>query len=82
MPLSRYPPTDEMFFCQNAGALDAGTGLHKSAILQKISLADAEALRTGSLGANEVTVHTVPSNPQVINPNGRSFTFVNETIPS
>ncbi|KAF6805080.1 evolved d-pantonohydrolase [Colletotrichum musicola] len=65
-----YPPTDEMFFVQNAGALDAGTGLNKSSIVQKVSLADAEALRNGSLGADEVTVTTVPSNPQVINPNG------------
>ncbi|KAF9870455.1 evolved d-pantonohydrolase [Colletotrichum karsti] len=65
-----YPPTEEVFFVQNAGALDAGTGLNKSSIVQKISLVDAEALRNGSLGAEEVTVHTVPSNPQVINPNG------------
>lgn len=66
----RYPPTDEVFFVQNAGAPAAGTGLNKSSIVQKISLADAEALRNGSLGAEAVTVHTVPSNPQVINPNG------------
>lgn len=66
----RYPPTDEVFFVQNAGAPAAGTGLNKSSIVQKISLADAEALRSGSLGAEAVTVHTVPSSPQVINPNG------------
>ncbi|TDZ13334.1 Gluconolactonase [Colletotrichum orbiculare MAFF 240422] len=65
-----HAPKDEMFFVQNAGALDAGTGLNKSSIIQKISLADAEALRNGTLGAAEVTVTTVPSNPQVINPNG------------
>jgi hypothetical protein len=66
----RYPPTDEMFFVQNAGNPDAGTGLNKSSIVQKISLADAEALRKGNFSAEHVTVHTVPSNPQVINPNG------------
>ncbi|KAL0936740.1 evolved d-pantonohydrolase [Colletotrichum truncatum] len=65
-----YPPTDEMFFVQNAGAPAAGTGLNKSSIVQKISLADAEALRTGSHTAEQVTVTAVPSNPQVINPNG------------
>ncbi|KAK1969555.1 D-lactonohydrolase [Colletotrichum sublineola] len=65
-----YPPTEEVFFVQNAGPIAAGTGLNKSSIIQKISLADAEALRTGSLGAREVKVVTVPSNPQVINPNG------------
>ncbi|WYZ43078.1 hypothetical protein EsH8_VI_000777 [Colletotrichum jinshuiense] len=65
-----YPPTEEVFFVQNAGAPAAGTGLNKSSIVQKISLAEAEALRNGSLGADEVEVVTVPSNPQVINPNG------------
>ncbi|KAK1584795.1 D-lactonohydrolase [Colletotrichum navitas] len=65
-----YPPTEEVFFVQNAGPVAAGTGLNKSSIIQKISLADAEALRTGSLGTPEVEVVTVPSNPQVINPNG------------
>ncbi|CEI61929.1 unnamed protein product [Fusarium venenatum] len=42
------PPTDEVFFVQSAGSPDAGTGLEKSSIIQKISLADAEALRNGS----------------------------------
>ncbi|GJC87396.1 gluconolactonase [Colletotrichum liriopes] len=65
-----YPPTEEVFFVQNAGPIAAGTGLNKSSIVQKISLAEAEALRTGSLGTPEVEVVTVPSNPQVINPNG------------
>ncbi|KAH0439234.1 evolved d-pantonohydrolase [Colletotrichum camelliae] len=65
-----YPPMEEVFFVQNAGSPDAGTGLNKSSIVQKISLADAEALRNGTLGTEEVTVHVVPSNPQVINPNG------------
>ncbi|KAF3811760.1 hypothetical protein GCG54_00014512 [Colletotrichum gloeosporioides] len=64
------PTTDEMFFVQNAGDPDAGTGLNKSSIIQKISLLDAEELRNGTFGATAVPVHTVPSTPQVINPNG------------
>lgn len=59
-----------MFFVQNAGALDAGTGLNKSSVVQKISLAEADAVRTGAHNQSEVTVTVVPSNPQVINPNG------------
>ncbi|KAF4826788.1 Gluconolactonase [Colletotrichum tropicale] len=62
------PPTEEVFFVQNAGAPAAGTGLNKSSIIQKISLAEAEAVRTGSRANATVTV--VPSQPQVINPNG------------
>ncbi|KAF7543401.1 hypothetical protein G7Z17_g10768 [Cylindrodendrum hubeiense] len=65
-----YPPSDEVFFVQNAGARAAGTGLAKSSIIQKISLAEAEAVRTSSNQKDEVTVTVVPSNPQVINPNG------------
>lgn len=67
---ARYPPSDEVFFVQNAGARAAGTGLEKSSIIQKISLAEAEAVRTSSDQKSEVTVTVVPSNPQVINPNG------------
>ncbi|RMZ69793.1 putative lactonohydrolase [Pyrenophora seminiperda CCB06] len=64
-----YPPTDEVFFVQNAGPPAAGTGLKKSAIIQKILLSDAEKVRNGSIKAAPVTV--VPTkNPQVINPNG------------
>ncbi|KAH7161828.1 lactonohydrolase [Dactylonectria macrodidyma] len=65
-----YPPTDEVFFVQNAGAPAAGTGLNKSSIIQKISLAEAEAVRKGTFENDEVTVTVVPSNPEVINPNG------------
>ncbi|KAJ4006032.1 hypothetical protein NW766_010858 [Fusarium irregulare] len=66
-----YPPTEEVFFVQNAGAPAAGTGLNKSSIIQKISLKEAEALRKGTLGKDEVKVTTVDTaNPQVINPNG------------
>ncbi|CBX90597.1 hypothetical protein LEMA_P056310.1 [Plenodomus lingam JN3] len=64
-----HPPRDEVFFVQNAGAPAAGTGLNKSSIVQKISLAEAEAVRTGKLDAVTVTVVNT-SNPQVINPNG------------
>ncbi|KAK7735135.1 hypothetical protein SLS63_004123 [Diaporthe eres] len=63
-----HPPKDEVFFVQNAGAPAAGTGLNKSSIIQKISLAEAEAVRKGE--RNNVTVTVVPSHPQVINPNG------------
>jgi len=64
-----YPPTEEVFFVQNAGAKAAGTGLNKSSIIQKISLSDAEKVRNGSLEAAPVAVVDT-SNPQVINPNG------------
>ncbi|KAM5378160.1 hypothetical protein ACJZ2D_004618 [Fusarium nematophilum] len=64
------PPTDEMFFVQNAGDPAAGTGLNKSSVVQKISLAEAEALRNGSHAESQVKITVVPSNPQVINPNG------------
>lgn len=65
----RYPPRDEVFFVQNAGAPAAGTGLNKSSIIQKISLAEAEAVRNGTRdSATVIVVNT--TNPQVINPNG------------
>ncbi|KAL1877494.1 hypothetical protein Daus18300_002481 [Diaporthe australafricana] len=63
-----HPPKDEVFFVQNAGAPAAGTGLNKSSIIQKISLAEAEAVRKGEM--DNATVTVVPSSPQVINPNG------------
>ncbi|KAH6887108.1 lactonohydrolase [Thelonectria olida] len=64
------PPSDEVFFVQNAGAPAAGTGLNKSSIIQKISLREAEAVRMSTNGKTEATVTVVPSSPQVINPNG------------
>lgn len=76
--------TDEMFFVQNAGAPDAGTGLAKSSIIQKISLADAAAAVTAAAARKKagifarntlVPVTTVASSPQVINPNGHSLSF-------
>ncbi|KAF2850612.1 calcium-dependent phosphotriesterase [Plenodomus tracheiphilus IPT5] len=64
-----HPTQDEVFFVQNAGAPAAGTGLNKSSIIQKISLAQAEAVRNGNLSSVTVTVVNT-TNPQVINPNG------------
>lgn len=72
--LTRYPPTDEVFFVQNAGSPDAGTGLNKSNIILKISLAQAEAVSTMRNASGRVTVTTVPANPTVINSNGEAFT--------
>ncbi|GAP91938.1 putative evolved d-pantonohydrolase protein [Rosellinia necatrix] len=65
-----YPPTNEVFFVQNAGARAAGTGLNKSAIIQKISLPEAEAVSTMRNATGLVKVHVVDSNPTVLNPNG------------
>ncbi|KUM55827.1 hypothetical protein ACN42_g11409 [Penicillium freii] len=62
--------TDEVFFVQNAGAKNASTGLKKSAIIEKISLADAAAVSHKSDAAGLVNVTTVPSSPTVLNPNG------------
>lgn len=79
--------TDEVFFVQNAGAPDAGTGLAKSAAIQKISLVDAAAAaaRKKAGAADEdtrVPVTIVESSPQVVNPNGRnSRTFVFHCAP-
>ncbi|KAI1848955.1 hypothetical protein JX266_005383 [Neoarthrinium moseri] len=68
-----YPPTDEVFFVQNAGAPAAGTGLNKSSIIQKISLAEADAVKGSRNATGNVTVTVVPSNPQVVNPNGATY---------
>ncbi|KAI1185388.1 lactonohydrolase [Nemania serpens] len=65
-----YPPTNEMFFVQSAGAPASGTGLEKSAIIQKISLDEADAVSTRRNATGSVKVHVVDSNPMVLNPNG------------
>ncbi|KAI1194594.1 gluconolactonase [Nemania serpens] len=65
-----YPPTNEMFFVQSAGAPASGTGLKKSAIIQKISLDEADAVSTSRNAVGSVKVHVVDSNPMVMNPNG------------
>ena len=57
---------------QNAGAPDAGTGLNKSSIILKIDLAEAAAVSDKRNASGAVKVHTVDSNPPVINPNGTS----------
>jgi gluconolactonase len=59
-----------MFFVQNSGSKAAGTGLNKSGIIQKISLAQVANLTSLPSTLGSVTIETVPSNPQVINPNG------------
>ena len=67
--------TDEVFFVQNAGSPASGTGLNKSAIIQKISLADAAAASAArAAGSNDtlVAVTVVDASPAVINPNGKS----------
>ncbi|EFX04369.1 evolved d-pantonohydrolase [Grosmannia clavigera kw1407] len=62
-----FPDTEDIFFVQNAGAKAAGTGLAKSSIIQKVSLAAVEkAAAAGTL----VQVDTVDASPQVLNPNG------------
>ncbi|KAI1825514.1 lactonohydrolase [Xylaria intraflava] len=63
-----YAPTNEVFFVQAAGY--AGTGLYKSAIIQKINLAEAEGVSAQQNASGLVKVDVVDSNPMVINPNG------------
>ncbi|RYP68685.1 hypothetical protein DL770_008409 [Monosporascus sp. CRB-9-2] len=65
-----YPPTDEMFFVQNAGARAAGTGLNKSSIILKIDLSEAAAVSDQRNATGAVSLHIVDSNPLVVNPNG------------
>ena len=57
---------------QNSGAKAAGTGMAKSAVILKIKLSEAAAaMRSGKVDASGlVTVTTVDSSPQVMNPNG------------
>ncbi|KAF1732852.1 Gluconolactonase [Beauveria bassiana] len=66
------PATDEVFFAQNAGAPDAGTGLNKSSIVQKVSVSEALQVASGNK-TGHVKVETVSSNPPVINPNGEGM---------
>jgi len=67
-----YKPNDEVFFVQNAGNPDAGTGLNKSAAIYKISLKEAESVKTTRNAVGKVNVTLVPSTPEIPNPNGRS----------
>lgn len=64
-----------MFFAQNAGAPASGTGLNKSSIVQKISLAEAMAVAQSADEGDEVNIETVTSDPPVINPNGMTTPF-------
>ena len=66
----RYKPTDEVFFVQNAGNPDAGTGLKKSAAIYKISLKEADAVKAERNATGKVKVSLAQSNPEVPNPNG------------
>lgn len=75
MRYPRYPPTDEMFFVQNAGAPAAGTGLKKSSVVQKVSLAEAGAVSHLRKAVGQVQVQVVRSEPEVINPNGESWSL-------
>jgi gluconolactonase len=59
-----------VFFVQNAGAPDAGTGLKKSSIIQKISLSQAAEVVNERNATGRVDVTVVDSFPMVINPNG------------
>jgi hypothetical protein len=68
--LPRYPPTDEVFFVQNAGATAAGTGLNKSNIIQKISLSQVAQFSTQRNASGDINVTTVNANPTVVNSNG------------
>ncbi len=67
----RHKATDEVFFVQNAGAKEAGTGLAKSSIIEKISLQEVAAVSNLRNASGRVKVTTVKSNPTVINPNGK-----------
>lgn len=70
------PPTDDVFFVQNAGAPAAGTGLNKSAIIQKINLGQVSQVYAASSGSRnisgQVTVSVVNTTQSVVNPNGKS----------
>ncbi|KAK3317364.1 hypothetical protein B0T19DRAFT_389452 [Cercophora scortea] len=65
-----YKPKDEVFFVQNAGNADAGTGLDKSAAIFKISLKEADAVKDMRNATGKVKVTQIPSNPEIPNPNG------------
>ncbi|KAH7303910.1 hypothetical protein B0I35DRAFT_364025 [Stachybotrys elegans] len=65
-----HPPTEEVFFAQNAGAKAAGTGLHRSSVIQKVSLSEAMAVSHLRNGVGKVQVQVVDFQPAVINPNG------------
>lgn len=61
-----------MFFCQNAGAKAAGTGLEVSAVIAKIHVPQAVAVSHQRDAVGQVQVDVVDFKPAVINPNGDS----------
>lgn len=63
-----YAVKDEVFFTQNAGAKAAGTGLNKSAVIEKILLSEAAAVQRHE--RNQTEVFVVNSTVHVMNPNG------------
>jgi gluconolactonase len=63
--------TDEAVFLQNAGSPDAGTGLEKSALIYKISLKEADAVKSERNATGKVKVSQLPSKPEIPNPNGK-----------
>lgn len=69
-----YPPTDEVFFVQNAGAPADGTGLAKSNVVSKISLSQAAAVSSQRNATGYVTVQTLDT-PGIINSNGALSNF-------
>ncbi|KEF56750.1 gluconolactonase [Exophiala aquamarina CBS 119918] len=78
-----YPPTNEVFFVQNAGAAAAGTGLNKSNVILKISLDQAAAVSSERNASGRVDVTAVNATPPVINSNGATnyrgqFVFTGE----
>ena len=66
-----YKANDEVFFVQNAGNPDAGTGIDKSAAIFKISLKEADAVKDSRNATGKVKVTQIPSNPEIPNPNGK-----------
>jgi gluconolactonase len=68
-----------MFFVQNAGARAAGTGLARSAIIQKISLsAITPVIACQRNASGSMKVEVVESKPTVMNPNGGCVTVCGE----
>jgi gluconolactonase len=61
---------------QNAGAPDAGTGLAKSNIIQKISLDQAQQVADGQREEGSVDVVRVEADPPIINSNGEALVAI------
>jgi len=70
-----HKATDEVFFAQNAGNTDAGTGLNKSAATYKISLKEADAVKATRNATGKVAVTQVKMQPEIPNPNGESGSY-------